>query len=533
MRSIRRYATALGLVLAAGAVLVTDGLSAKRVPPRPAAAHSGPRVMGAGARLNAVPAATQRPRFDASPARAAGARQTASARFAHGPRSAGNRTAFSRFGSHGSRSPLGPGRSHSGLFRHGSAQHRLFRPQAARNSFLGSTGHQHWVLPGERGFTGVPPAGETRFIASEMVLRVTAATTPEVLDGIAQRHGLTVLAAQDFALDGTRIYRLRVGGGREVADVIHDLEAENLPVAAQPNYRFRLQQDVRSPLPSSATNLSQYTVGKLRLAETHQIATGNNVSVALIDSEVDARHPDLTGSVADRFEPVAGDDKPHLHGTGMAGAIASHRRLVGVAPHARLLVAHAFSPDANGDETTSERILMGLDWAVRKGARIVNMSFAGPRDPLIGLAIKNAAAKGIVIIAAAGNAGPKSPPLYPAADPNVIAVTATDINDAVFAGANRGAHIAVAAPGVDILEPAPNGRYQITTGTSVAAAHVTGVVALLIERKPDADLDTVRRILTSTAKDVSGHGRDDAFGWGLVDPYRALRALDTASASSR
>ena len=112
------------------------------------------------------------------------------------------------------------------------------------------------------------------------------------------------------------------------------------------------------------------------------------------------------------------------------------------------------------------------------------MSFAGPKDPSLERALKLAYDKGIVLIAAAGNAGPKSPPLFPGADPNVIAVTATDVDDKLFTGANRGKYISVAAPGVDILVPAPEGTYQLTTGTSVAAAEVSGIVALLLERNP-------------------------------------------------
>ena len=90
----------------------------------------------------------------------------------------------------------------------------------------------------------------------------------------------------------------------------------------------------------------------------------------------------------------------------------------------------------------------------------------------------------MVLVAAAGNAGPNSPPLYPAADPDVICVTATDSNDGLFNMANRGPYIAVAAPGVEILALAPGDSYQITTGTSVAAAHVSGIAAMLLEEKP-------------------------------------------------
>jgi len=131
----------------------------------------------------------------------------------------------------------------------------------------------------------------------------------------------------------------------------------------------------------------------------------------------------------------------------------------------------------------------------------------------------------MVLIAAVGNAGPKSPPLYPAADPNVIAVTATDTEDALFSGANRGNYIAVAAPGVDILAPAPDGAYQFTTGTSVAAAEVSGVAALLIERNPALTPADVRRILTSTAKDLGPKGKDRDFGAGLVNALEAVTAV--------
>jgi subtilisin family serine protease len=237
---------------------------------------------------------------------------------------------------------------------------------------------------------------------------------------------------------------------------------------------------------------------------------------------VDASHPDLAGAIVANFDTSTDDASPHPHGTGMAGAIAARRTLLGVAPRVGLLAIRAFGSSDGNAESTTFNIIKGLDWAAERAARVVNMSFAGPPDPRLHDALLKASRRGMVLIAAAGNAGASSPPLYPAADPNVIAVTATDVADALFARANRGSYIAVAAPGVDIMVPAPDGTYQFTTGTSVAAAEVSGVAALLIERNPALTPDDVRRILMRTAKALGPKGSDRDFGAGLVNAFRAV-----------
>ena len=215
---------------------------------------------------------------------------------------------------------------------------------------------------------------------------------------------------------------------------------------------------------------------------------------------------------------------PHVHGTGIAGAIVAHARLMGSAPQARILAIRAFGTAQTGAESSSFVILKSLDYAAAHGAQIVNMSFAGPKDPLVERGVAAAAAKGIVLVAASGNAGPKSPPLYPAANPNVIAVSATDADDKLFAASNRGAHIAIAAPGVDIFLPAPDGKYQMTSGTSFSAAYVSGLAALVLERNPALKPEEVRTVLTRTARDLGAPGRDDLFGAGAADAYAAVTA---------
>jgi subtilisin family serine protease len=255
------------------------------------------------------------------------------------------------------------------------------------------------------------------------------------------------------------------------------------------------------------------------------------VLVAVIDSGIDAAHPDLAGVVTGFFDALDSDEKPHTHGTAIAGAIAAQARLLGVAPAARILAIRAFSMSGNTAEATTFAILRSIDHAAGQGARIINMSFAGPGDPGLSRQLAAARARGIVLIAAAGNAGPKSPPLYPAADPNVIAVSATDPEDKLFEASNRGRHVAIAAPGVDILLPAPEANYQVISGTSFAAAHVSGIAALLLEKKPDLGHDGVRKILLSSAKDLGPRGKDDQFGAGLADAYQAILALEPKTAA--
>jgi len=177
-----------------------------------------------------------------------------------------------------------------------------------------------------------------------------------------------------------------------------------------------------------------------------------------------------------------------------------------VAPAAQLLAARAFSATSSkaGAQGTTFHILRAIDWAYEEQARVVNMSFAGPKDPLLIKMLGAASAKGMILIAAAGNAGPKAPPAYPGADPNVIAVTATDQQNKLFSQANRGRYIDVAAPGVDVLVAAPQGKFEFTTGTSVATAHVSGVVALMLEKRPDLTATQIRRILSSSGVPVQG-----------------------------
>jgi subtilisin family serine protease len=372
-----------------------------------------------------------------------------------------------------------------------------------------------------RGFD-VPATGAP-FVLDEVILDIASSVPTATLDAIASRHDMTRVETVSFRLTGRTLHRWRINGGTSVPDMIQGMNGERQVAGAGANFIYSLAEEQAPPASSD-----QYAPGKLKLAQAHRLAKGSRVLVAVIDSQVDAEHPDLADAIAGSFE-AAGGESPHSHGTGMAGAIAARRTMLGTAPAVGLLTVNAFSMKARNAEGTTFNILKGLDWAVEKGARVVNMSFAGPSDPRLREALAKASRKGVVLIAAAGNAGPRSPPLFPAADPNVIAVTATDVEDAVFSGANRGEHVAVAAPGVEILAPAPDGTYQFTTGTSVASAEVSGIAALLLERNPALTPSEVRRILIDTAQDLGPKGRDRDFGAGLVNALKAVSAAKSAN----
>ena len=372
---------------------------------------------------------------------------------------------------------------------------------------------------GENRYFYLPPATETRLVSDEVVLQLPCNVPQAAVETVLKQHNLTVLASQCLAEGGNAAFRIRYSSGQTISSVIRALADHQVVVAAQANYTYELTETKVQSATSQQGDPGQYVPEKLRLYSAHRIVTGNNVSIGVIDSEIDGAHPDLTGAIANKYDATGIDDNPHAHGTGMAGAIVSHQKLLGVAPGAQILAIRAFSTRNANPESTTFHILRGLDYAVANNVRIVNMSFAGPRDPSLERALKAAHDKGVVLIAAAGNAGPRAPAMYPAADPHVIAVTATDVDDRLFPGANRGNHVAIAAPGVDILVPAPAGEYQVTTGTSVATAHISGVVALMLERNPRLTPVDVRRILVATAKRI---GPANMFGAGLVDTMKAI-----------
>lgn len=379
----------------------------------------------------------------------------------------------------------------------------------------------------------VPPLAETRFMPGEILVELREGGS---IEAIARRRDLVVLDRRPIRLLGTTLHRLRSKGDRSVAETLRQLRRERTIAHAEPNWVYALQEEAAPTTSAAAASApppadeatpmpGQWSGDRIRLGVAHAQASGRGVRVAVIDTAADGAHPELTGAIEASFDALPGvDPTPGAHGTAMAGAVAARFRLAGAAPAARLLAARAFGPpgaDGTARGATFE-VVACLDWAVDREAQVVSMSFAGPASGVLGRALAAARAKGVVLVAASGNAGAKSEPLHPAATDGVVAVTASDPDDRILPEAVRGRHVAVTAPGVDVLVPTPKGGYDLTTGTSVAAAEVSGVVALLLERRPDLRPDDVARLLSETAVDLGAPGRDPVFGAGLIDAGAAI-----------
>jgi subtilisin family serine protease len=383
--------------------------------------------------------------------------------------------------------------------------------------------------PPERGGQSAARATETR--PGEVLFWLDNALPENTESRIARRLGLEILSRTRSRLIGRRFVHARIRDDRPVSDVVALLRGEREISGPQPNFVYRQQQGEGL---AGGTGLHQYALERIAWRDASRSASGRGAVVAIIDTGLDRTHPDLAGADIREFdtsESHAADDKAHA--TSLAGIIAGRNTTVGIAPDARILSLRAFTSTPGGVVGSTASILKALETAVAKGARILNLSFAGPRDPSLEKAIEAAARRNLILVAAAGNAGHGAPPAFPAAYPEVIAVTATDAGDRLYEVANTGPYVAIAAPGVDILVPVPGGTHDLKSGTSYAAAHVSAIVALMLELDPRLSSEAARRRLAAGAVDLGAPGKDEEFGAGRVNAALSLSANTSATSARR
>lgn len=411
--------------------------------------------------------------------------------------------------------------------------------------FLSSLPHRaQQTAPGE----ALPPP-----VPRQIVVLIDEAQPKSLGVELARTYRLEHISSEPVPLLGARAELMRVRPGASQEATLAALQRDPRVRSAQPNQRYLHNGDDDKPFPlrlaaargaslqggdkqQVEASVPQYGPNKLALPAAHELALGRNVAIAVIDSAIDTKHPDLRGAVSRSFDATGqADATVDYHGTAVAGIIGARGLVDGAAPESEILAVRAFRRNGENTppETTTHILISAIDWAVRNGARVLNMSFIGARDPALQQALDAANRKGVVVIAAAGNGGPTAPPVYPAAYPGVIAVTAVDEADRRYEHANRGSYIAVAAPGVDILAPAERGGYAYVSGTSFAAAYISAIAALLLERDPNLDPQSVSDLLVTGADDLGPAGRDADFGAGRANALASLKLLVAELAAKR
>ncbi|WNM34072.1 type VII secretion-associated serine protease mycosin [Streptomyces sp. Li-HN-5-11] len=293
----------------------------------------------------------------------------------------------------------------------------------------------------------------------------------------------------------------------------------------------------------------QWALDALNARQAWTTTKGKGVTVAVLDTGVEADHPDLVGNVLPAKDMIGFGAQPGnrnwaRHGTAMAGIIAGHGHgpgdadgVMGIAPEAKILPVRVILEDedparAQARTTRGNALAEGIRWAADHGADVINLSLGDDSvsahpEPAEDEAIQYALRKGTVVVASAGNGGDKGDHIsYPAAYPGVIAATAVDRYGTRAGFSTRRWYATVSAPGVDIVIADPDHKYYEGWGTSAASAFVSGAVALIKAAHPGLMPAQVKKLLEDTARDAPVDGRDDSRGFGLIDPVAALKAAD-------
>ena len=306
------------------------------------------------------------------------------------------------------------------------------------------------------------------------------------------------------------------------------------PSPALPASPAASQSPSPSPIPDpDPIRQAQWYLDFLHMDQVHQLSRGAGVVVGLVDTGVDD-HPDLAGSVlpGTDFGPLKSDGRKDVfgHGTAMAGLIAGHGRVLGIAPEAKILPVKPLFANDNGGVVDTEA---PIRWAVDHGAQVISLSIGDDApNPAWGRAIAYALSKDVVVVAAVNNKGQGTHPSGLAMAPGVVVVSGVDQKGKFDPISLTGDVVTVAAPSRDCMTTRIGGQYGAGTGTSNATAITAGVVALIRSRFPDLDGPGVVRRLTLTADDKGADGRDPLYGFGVIDPLRALtEALPSDSSS--
>jgi len=366
-----------------------------------------------------------------------------------------------------------------------------------------------------------------------------APATPEVWTSLTTElsgeYGLDQVGAFPLTSLGVQCVVFQVSENRPLDDVLAQLTVDPRVESVQQNQFFQ----GLAALPGDPYASLQYGPHAVGADRAHAWVTGRGVRVAVVDTGVDTNHPDLRDRVVKTINFVEGGEKTFTsdqHGTAVAGVIGARADngmgIYGIAPDADLLAVKACwhrQPGTSEAWCSSWTLAKAIDFAIVERVKVLNLSLSGPPDPLLRrLIVKAISEQSITVVAAVMERG--DPALsFPASLSTVIAVVASDAQGRVRAGVGKHP-TALAAPGVEILTTAPNGAYDFLSGSSFATAHVSGIVALLLEGNPQLSSQEVKDLLVDSGHPVNGND-PETVSLRLVDACAALRRVVRGSCS--
>jgi subtilisin family serine protease len=346
---------------------------------------------------------------------------------------------------------------------------------------------------------------------------------------LVQKYRLTQVGAFPLKSLGVQCVVFQLPDDRAVTEVIEQWATDPLVESVQPNQFFHSG----SMALNDPYGKLQYGLQAIRAMPVHRLVTGKGITVALIDTGVDVEHPDLRGRIISTANFVDGGEATFTqdrHGTAVAGVIAARTNnaigIAGVAPDAEILALKACwqrtstTPQALCSSWT---LAKAVDHAILAGVQVMNFSLAGPSDPLLARLIAQASDHGIFVVAAALDTD--QGPGFPASLEAVMGVFASDNNGHVHLMPGAPHVPVLAAPGIDILTTAPHHAYDFFSGSSLAAAHVSGIAALLLERVPTLVPAQLQALFYTTARPLAASDQASPSGIGLVDACAALEKL--------
>jgi subtilisin family serine protease len=323
--------------------------------------------------------------------------------------------------------------------------------------------------------------------------------------------------------------------------VMAEYDAQTSPILAEaPGRTAYATQSTIPPTPVQVNDPDFNNPQRVYAPSLIQLTTGwgysmgqSNVVVAVVDSGVNAQHPDLQGRILPGYDFVNNDNDPdddHGHGTHVAGIIAANANngigSAGVCPNCSILPVKVLNSSNVG---TWSDVVQGIIYAVEQNAGVINLSLGGTSDiQTVRNAVNYAVENNVIVVAAAGNSR-SDVPFFPAAIEEVIAVSATRNDDTIWSLSNYGDYIDVAAPGFAVYSTFADlnnyyGGYTFMSGTSMAAPHVAGLVGLIRSQQPDRTLAEIRQLISENATDLGDPGRDIYFGNGRIDVGASLAA---------